>query len=71
MLFHSSTNQTDGGRETEGESEREVQVMMGEIDLREMGYKLIDSEERIFKPTGIKHVTLCTHTHIFREHSRP
>lgn len=45
--------------------------MGGEEDLREMGYKLIDSEERIFKPTGIKHVKLSTHTHIHQNHSRP
>lgn len=37
--------------------------MEREKDLREMGFKLIDGEERVFKPTGINHVT---HKHILR-----
>lgn len=71
MLFPSSTNQTDGDRETEGVRERGVSYGGRERDLREMGYKLIDSEERIFKPTGINHVTHSTQKHIYPEHSRP
>lgn len=46
MLFHSSTNQTDGNRG----SQREVRVTEGAKDVKGTGYKLIESEERLLSP---------------------
>lgn len=46
MLFHSSTNQTDGNRG----SQREVWVTEGAKDVKGTGYKLIESEERLLSP---------------------
>ena len=45
------------------ESERGVCFTEGNNKEGEMGYKLIDIEERLLKSSGNKYVTLCTHAH--------
>lgn len=52
--------------ETKTQGVRERGEMGGKRDLRELGCKLVDSAEKIFKPTGITHVR-----HTLRNNAAP